>query len=272
MTERQQLGLHFKEGGYFTHDTMQEHALKSKGDWLEFAQLTKGIEFGEETARHYLNGVDGFFFRSVIDGANGAILNGLALSRTVELPAIAQVDAIYSHLDHEQVDDSLHHLWVRRVIPALGMVMIAGQRIGLGLQEVSFGSEFLNAPTKRLLETFGVESDDDGQIAPLITSMEPPDNMLERLLTLKPAPDKNFAIIDNRSQDEQVVHLTASGEQLGQLRISQVNDSRQLLDVDGNTVDLPTPDVVPNSELAYWLNDSKAIYSASVAALLRAKQ
>lgn len=206
-----------------------------------------------------------------MEGVNGAFLNGLALSRTIEVPATAQVDAMYNHPDHEQVDDSLHHLWVRRVIPTLGMVMMAGQRIGLGLREVSFGPEFLNAPTKRLLEIFGVESD-DGQIAPLVTSLEPPDTMLEKLLTLKPASDKNFAIVDNRSQDEQIVHLTGSGEQLGQLRISQVNDSRQLIDVEGNTVDLPEPDVVPSSELAHWLNDSKAVYSASVAALLRTEQ
>lgn len=201
---------------------------------------------------------DAYYFsaKTASDG-NGAgqsrIVSAVAISRDRDTSA-CRADAIFNDTTNAGVYSAAHYLWTRKIIPQFSRTMdcqsapdINGIKAikGVNASEVSF-SEFVDAPTQRLLDTFGL-----GRTIPLprFTIIGTIGSIDGWTLGMPEDTVANATLVIQKEDDELTETRFIEGwQRLGTLLSG--SETETLLDGNGNEIPISLPDFAGSPDMA----------------------
>lgn len=259
-----------------THSAMGEHTTKSGGDVHEFLrhlnEQNSPLEVDQhEFAQEYQLGNNGFFFR--VYGARDlfelGMLGGIAISKDTESKE-CRIDGLYIS-EGEPALEGMYHLMAKGIIDQLSFTRMAGAGIALGNETSGLragSSDFNNYPNgKSILKTFGYE-DENGWIIPMPRiTVSGTQSFINDLLENSTPPAEFNGIL---AGDERAQYFEG-GEKMGEM--SKGSEKKwQLLDVNGDLIELFVPDMIPDSDLEHEIMTSgPGIRQLGYVSLLRAR-
>lgn len=180
-----------------THDAMGEHATKSFSEFREFtlrlgAQGTSLPCDDDEAFGKYLIGRGGAFYRTLAS-KNGkyALIHAVALERdanTKEATIVGSYEA-----DDEMLQDGIHKLWLRKIIPQLSFTKLGSMAIGRQTKAIRF-PKTVARPHMQLLDVFGIEDDASWYIPIPELTIDVPDSKVDEMIERSGLPPKGINV------------------------------------------------------------------------------